>query len=236
MTWGNALPVLIVAGIFDLARAFFTMFWFFGPALAAIACTAGANSYLGTSIGTAAGNVVAGVCTAAAGVAGFFGAVPIEMFGMMMSMAFGLAGFIVLGLLLMRNMERMLVANATGIIWMMGSLALSEVPFVGAIPNFTLTLIKLYRTQIRFEKEVYATFVTEQGMALAQNQQQQLQYQQLLVEEQQAAAEQEEMERLAQEERDARTNAALARYQQEEAANDATFTPAEIPQKERLAA
>lgn len=214
MTWGKALPVLIVAGIFDLARTFFTMFWFFGPALAATLCTVAGNSYLGTDTGSLVGKAVAGVCTVAAGVAGFFGAAPLEMFGVIMSMAVGLTGFLLLIGLLIPNMRRMLAANSTGIIWGMGGLALSEVPFISALPNFTLTLLKLYRTQIRIEKEARQQYERNIALEVASRLQQQQQVALL----RQAEAKREAEEEEAQAARDARTDEALARYQEEKSA------------------
>ena len=57
MTWGKALPLLIVAGIFDVIRIFFEWFVFFGPALGAVACTAGVNSVVGTTVAATAGKL-----------------------------------------------------------------------------------------------------------------------------------------------------------------------------------
>ena len=85
MTWGKASPVLVVAVIFDLARNFFEWFWLFGPALFAVGCTAGMNSYIGTTITQLSGKAVAVGCMALAGVAGYFGVEVTEGFGIMMA-------------------------------------------------------------------------------------------------------------------------------------------------------
>lgn len=227
MTWAKALPVLIVAGVFDTLRAFFELFWFFGPALAAVACTAAGSTYVGT--------VVAGVaCTTAAAVAGFFGAGAIEVFGIVMSMALGFLGFLVLGLWVTLSNARIFKANTTGMIWLMGSLGVSLVPFIGAIPSFTLSLIKLYRVQIRVEKLAFKQFQASQAAAQLQERRRQ----EALLQERAAQTERERQEeemRQAEEEeaqaaRDARTDAALketelAEQRFGEAANDAQFAP-----------
>lgn len=228
MTWAKAMPVLVVAGVFDALRAFFEMFWFFGPALAAAACTAAGSTYVGTA--------VAGVaCTAAAAVAGFFGAGAIEVFGIIMSMALGFLGFLILGLWIILSNARIFKANATGMIWLMGGLGVSLVPFIGAIPSFTLTLIKLYRVQIRVEKLAFKEFQASQAAAQLQERRRQ----EALLQQKAAQAEikkqEEEMQQAEEEEaqaaRDARTDAALkkeelAEQRFGEAANDDVYSKA----------
>ena len=76
------MPVLVLCVIFDALRAFFSMFWFFGPALAALYCT----SKVSGAIGETAGGLF---CGTGAAVAGFYGFVPAAIFGTVMAMAVG---------------------------------------------------------------------------------------------------------------------------------------------------
>jgi len=158
MTWSKALPVIIVAGIFDAIRIFFEMFWFFGPAMAAIVCAAKATEYVGAS----AGNLLCGAAATVGGVAISEITTP---FGVVMAMAVGLFGFLTLGLWILMTNSRIFKANATGSLWFMGSLAVSEVPIVGAFPSFTVVLWKLYGTQIKAEKAALKKYLEKNADA-----------------------------------------------------------------------
>lgn len=168
MTRSKAMIVLVPAGIFDVARAFFEMFWFFGPALAWTLCTTGVNSVIGTTVANAGGQAVAGLCGAAAMVGGAAAAAPLEAFGVMMSMAVGFAGFLALGLLITIVNRRLFRAQATGLAWFIGSFAVSEIPFIGTIPAFTIAIYRLYRTQIRVEKAALKKWQEEQTVTQLQ--------------------------------------------------------------------
>lgn len=171
MTWTKASPVLIAAVIFDGARMFFEMFWFFGPALAAALCTAAASSVLG---GGGAATAVSGLfCSAGATAIGVLGAVPIEAFGILMSMALGFAGFLTLGLGILMTNSRIFKANATGFLWFIGSFAVSEIPLIGTLPSFTIVLYRLYHTQIKVEQAALKKYQEEQVAQQLQNRRQQ---------------------------------------------------------------
>jgi hypothetical protein len=87
----------------------------------------------------------------------------------------GFAGFLALGITILFSNPRLL-QEKSGALWLAGSFALGEIPFIGAIPSFTLTLIQLYRAQIRsdkeklkkFEEEIRAQQVRTQQLQLAQ--------------------------------------------------------------------
>ena len=145
MTWPKATPVLAIAVVFDPLRFLFTWFVFFGPALAALYCTLKVSDSIGT---TAAGFV----CTAGAGIVGIFGAEITTPLGAVMAMVTALAGWMAIGVYLIRKNPRIFRENA---LWFGGSLLLSEVPFVNSIPAFTITMLKMYSTQIRVEKIAY---------------------------------------------------------------------------------
>lgn len=168
MTWGRAIPVLIVCAVFDLARMFFEWFWFFGPALAAAACTAGVNSALETSVlAGLTGKMVAAGCTAAAGVAGFFGAGPIAAFGVVMAMAVGLFGWGTVTLILAITNPRIWQSNVWGWIWSIFALGISETPFLGTIPMLTITHLRLYTGQIKKDKAALKQYRKEQDKITA---------------------------------------------------------------------
>ena len=170
MTWMGALPVLVVAVIFDAVRLMFEMFWFFGPALAALYCA--------TKVGDVAviGGLLTKGCIAIAGVAGFFGSPAITAFGVVMAIAVGLLGWMTIGLILMMTNARIFKENAA---WFVVSLAVSETPIIGSIPALTLTLVKMYSHQIKLEKAAMKKYEEEQGVAQAREQQQMAQFAQM---------------------------------------------------------
>lgn len=163
MTWGKALPVIIVAVVFDALRFMFEWFIIFGPAIAAAACTAIGSSYVGTTISGV-------VCASGAAVGGFFGAAFIGPFGIVMAMATGLAGWLTIFIILMIFNERIFKENA---LWFAGSLLISEVPFVGSIPALSVVLWRMYHVQIKVEKAALKKFEKEQVDAQLEERRQQ---------------------------------------------------------------
>lgn len=163
MTWGKASPVLIVCVVFDALRIFFEQFWFFGPALAAAACTGVVSSWV-----SSLGGLTAATCTAAAGVLGYFGAAPIAAFGVIMAMAVGLMGWLAIGLILIMTNARIFEENAGHALWFAVSLLISEVPIVGTIPALTIIVWRMYRTQIKKEAVARRQYESEQAVALAE--------------------------------------------------------------------
>lgn len=155
-TMRQALPILAVCVVFDALRGMFEWFVFFGPALAALYCTI----KLGGTLGTTASGFI---CTTAAGIAGVFGAEFTAPFGIVMAMAVGFAGWLAIGLYLVKNNPRIFKENA---LWFGGSLILSEIPFVGSLPAFTLIVWKMYRTQIRVETAQFKKWEEENAVTL----------------------------------------------------------------------
>lgn len=172
MTWPKAAPILILGLVFDAFRLFCEFFWLLGPALASVFCTIGINNAIGTTLVSIAGAVVAGACTglvASLAVAGSFAGM-IEILSVVMAMSVGFAGWLVIGGLLTATNARIFKEN---VVWFVASLAISEVPFVGAIPALTLTLWKMYSNQIKIEKAAYKKWEGEQAAALREQQAQQ---------------------------------------------------------------
>lgn len=165
MTWAKASPVLVVCVIFDALRIFFEQFWFFGPALAAVACTNIVSGWVGSLWG-----LTAAACAAAGGVLGYFGAAPIEAFGVIMAMAVGLMGWLAIGLMLIVSNARIFEENAGHALWFAGSLLISEVPIVGTIPALTIIVWRMYRTQIKKEAAALQKYESEQAAARAEEQ------------------------------------------------------------------
>jgi hypothetical protein len=153
----------------------FEMFWFFGPAIAAVLCTVGASTLLGTgATATEIATKVGGaLCTVGAGAAAIYGAPAIEIFGVIMAMATGLAGWILIWIIVMMSNKRLLTENASSSLWLMGSLAISEVPFLGALPALTGTMLKLYSAQIKKEKAAMQAYEKEHAGEELQERQQQ---------------------------------------------------------------
>lgn len=189
MTWGKAMPMIVVAGVFDLVRIFFEMFWFFGPALVAAYCSMSASEWVGSLWG-----LTEAACATAAGVAGFYGAAVTIPFGTTMAMATGLFGYLTLGLWILMKNPRIFIANASGSLWLAGGFGVSVVPLIGAIPAFSLVLWRLYRTQIRVEKAALKKWEKEHAAAKRQEREQQAA---ALMRMQQAAANDEAYEQVA---------------------------------------
>ncbi len=171
MTWPKAMPVLAIAVMFDLVRMFFEWFWFFGPAVAAMACTAGVNTAIGTSVTGVIGKVVAGTCTGAAAVLGMYGVAMTGTFGSIMAMAVGLFGWMTIGLILTIFNKRVFKENA---LWFVASLGIAELPFIGTIPSFTFAMWRMYHSQIKREKKAFAQYEQSQAATQIQGQQQQM--------------------------------------------------------------
>lgn len=170
MTWLKASPFLIVAVIFDATRLVFEQFWFFGPALATVVCTVKATGLISSITFGLLGAKTAGlICSAAAVVAGAAAAGAIEIFGIVMAMAVGLFGWLSLMFALTAFNRRIFAANTTGVIWLVLSLGVSEIPLIGSIPMLTFALAKLFRTQIQKERRERRAFEAEQA-ALAEQQ------------------------------------------------------------------
>ena len=153
MTWAKASPIIAVAGIFDLLRMFFEMFWFFGPALAAAYCTSSVNSAIGTTVTATAGKIVATGCVTVAGVTGAALSEMTTVFGIIMAMAVGFLGWLTVGIIIIMSNSRIFKEEAGHSMWFALSLLISEVPFIGALPGLTGITWKMYRTQIKKDKE-----------------------------------------------------------------------------------
>ena len=202
MTWARAAPVLVVSAVFDAVSFMFDWFIFFGPALAAVTCTAVASGPLSTwTLGAFGTKTAAFACVNAAGVAGFFGAGVIESFGIIMAMVVSFAGWLVILIILLVFNQRIFKENA---LWFGGSLLMSEIPLLGSLPVITFVVWRMFSNQIRIETAAMAKWKKEQAEIQKREQGQQIaqmmQMQQAQLAEQEAANE--------------------ALYEQAEAAND----------------
>jgi hypothetical protein len=219
MTWTKASPTLIVAGIFDLARIFFEMFWFFGPAIVGLYCD---EKVGGVAV---VGKALSAACAAGATTIGVAGAPAIEAFGAIMAIAVGFFGWLAVGwfILLTRN-QRIFKSNAVNIAWFAGSLLISEIPFVGTLPALSGAMWKLHSAQIKKEKAALAAY----EKAHAEEELERRRQQEALLMQQQAG-------QVAEAEQEAANDAVY-----EEAANDAQYAAEEegreIPEEERRAA
>lgn len=162
MTWSGALPVIIVAGLFDLVRMFFEMFWFFGPALAAVYCTSVAKGYVGSLFG-----LTATICSVSAGLAGAAISEITIPLGVVMAMAVGMLGFLSLGLWILMTNARIFKTDATASLWLAGSFCLAEMPLIGTLPAFSMALWKLYKKQIEIEGKALAEWEKQHAAEIA---------------------------------------------------------------------
>ncbi|MEK7086585.1 MAG: hypothetical protein AAB951_02270, partial [Patescibacteria group bacterium] len=166
MTWPRAAPVLALAALFDLARFFFSLFWFFGPALAAAYCASKVSGWVGSLWG-----LTETACIAGAVVSGAYVSEITIPFGIIMADATGLAGFLVLGLIVIMTNARIFKSNPTIMLRLTGSLGVSIIPLIGAIPVFSFTLRRLYAKQIRIEAAARKRWEKEHSEEIAQQKQ-----------------------------------------------------------------
>ena len=164
MTWGRATPALIVGALSDVLRYFFLSFWFFGPALAAIACTVGVNSAIGTTIDGTAGKIVAAGCTAVAGATGYFSAPALIAFGTVMAMAIGFLGWLMIVFIIFATDARVLGENPLTVLWLFEGLGASVVVMAWGI----------YRTQIKKDKASLKKYNESQAAGQVQERNQQI--------------------------------------------------------------
>ena len=176
MTWGRALPMLVLCGVFDGVRAFFSLFWFFGPAIAALYCTSSVNSVAGTSVAESAGKVTGALCTTAAVKAGAVLSPALVTFGIIMAMAVGLLGWMTVYVRLLTHNPKIFKVGGGSVLTLLLGLCLAELPFLSALPSLTLSVGRLYRAQIKREKAELKEWEQEQAALQQQQSGQQIAY------------------------------------------------------------
>jgi hypothetical protein len=206
-------PILLlaIAVILDLLRAFFQLFWFFGPALAGFYCT--------TKVGDIAivGSTLAKACIVGAALGGAALSEVTAPIGVIMADSIGLMAFLGLGIWIAVRTARIFKAISSAPLQFAAAFAVGEIPFLGAFPVFTFILWRLYGAQIRVEKAALKKWEEgqQQQRLLEQREQQQMQLMQAHAMQQVAAND--------------------AQYAQAvDAANDARYD--EIPEELRAAA
>jgi hypothetical protein len=156
MTWPKAGPVLALAVLFDAIRIFFQFFWFFGPALAVGYCKVG--------IENAAASYA---CVGAASTVGYFGA-PIFMYlGSIGAIIAAIAGWMVVGLVVVSTNFRILYVNARTLLHYVMGLGVSLIPFVGSLPTLSVTMWLQYSLQIAHDKEKYTQWQKQNAAQMA---------------------------------------------------------------------
>ena len=120
------MPTIVMSGTFDTVRLFFTFFWFLGPALAALYCTAKASGVLSSwTFGWLGMKTAAIVCSGVAAVVGTAAVEATTPIGVVMAMATGLIGWLVIGMKMVMTNARIFKENLFSFVV---SLAVSEVP------------------------------------------------------------------------------------------------------------
>ncbi len=168
MTWGKAAPIIVVAVIFDALRFMCDQAWFFGPALAALYCTAKVSGILSTyTFGLLGTGTAAAACVTVAGVVGAAGVAAVEAAGTVLALAIGLLGWLTVTLFLVLTDSRIFKTDKSSLLWLVGGLFIAEVPFINMLPGLTGTTIKLFATQIRKEKAAHADWARANAARLA---------------------------------------------------------------------
>lgn len=170
----KASPILAVCLVFDAARSFFGMFWFFGPALAAAYCTTATSNTLATwTFGLLETKAAAAICATGAAAAGSLLSAPLILFGTVMGMAVGLMGWLVIGLVIMMTNARIFKDHAGHSFLFIFGLGLSEIPLIGVLPALTGSTLRMYHTQIKSDKESLRKYVAENANTQLQERRQQ---------------------------------------------------------------
>ncbi len=162
ITQSNRGFVLAFAATFDTLRLFFYFFVFFGPALAAVYCASKVGDIW------LVGGLATEVCIAAAAAAGVAGAGVTVPLGILMAEAVALVGFLTLGLIIIMTNRRLFKTAATAPAWFVGAFAFGAVPFLGALPVFTVVIWRLYGAQMKAEKAAHQKWEEENAQALRQ--------------------------------------------------------------------
>jgi hypothetical protein len=152
MTWAKAAPVLALSIIFYLLQQMFELFIFFGPAIAAVGCTLGANAVTGADLSGAGGKVTAVACTGIAGLAGIFGAAGFEGFGILMAIVVGFISWLTVGFVMVTTNFRIFTENASNGLKFLFGLLISEIPFIEMVPGLPIAVYRMYHAQIKKEK------------------------------------------------------------------------------------
>ena len=211
MTWTKATPVLAVAILFDALRLLFEWFWFFGPALAALYC---ANKVGGVEL---VGGLLTKACVIGATALGFAAVEVTSVFGTVMAMAVGFAGWLTVGIIILISNGRMLRANIFSFV---ASLLVSEIPIIGSIPAITIAVWRMYGRQIKTDRAAMKKWEAGQANIRLQEQNQQaMALLQIQAGEQQAADE----ESYAEEQAAQDELGAEAQFEEQEATNDDTY-------------
>lgn len=167
MTWSKASLVLALCVIFDALRFLFEQFWFFGPLLIGSGTAAAVSQVVGSqSAGTAVGALVGGATA-------LWGGPALEVFGIIMAMAFGLFGWMVVGLVLVITNARVFKEDAGGTVWFVSALFVSELPILGTVPALTVIVWRMYHTQIKKERLALSQYEHKQNSLLRQEQEMQ---------------------------------------------------------------
>lgn len=173
MTWGKAAFVLALCVVFDALSAFFGAFWLTGPLLGIGLCVGTVQGVAGEYVGVVTS---AGACTVLVKglqiAADFFtlgGASAAMMtFGAVMAMLVGFLAWGTVGFLLVLTNRRVFKENFGQILWLVGGLAIDQIPIVNTIPALTPVVWKLYRAQIKKEKSALAAYERQKAEIEAQ--------------------------------------------------------------------
>ena len=220
MTVPKAMPVLALVLVFYALRFIFEQFWFFGPAIAAAYCTAKVSDTVGTAIG-------ATLCSAGAGAVGYFGSGPIAAFGTVMAMAVGFLGSLTIWLIIALTNHRIL-KERSGVVKFVASGAVSEIPIIGSLPVFEVTILLMYLFQIAKEKMALKKWKAEQKQLQLQERNQKI------IKFQQERATQ--LEQAEQQEVENNEISEQKQIEQQESENKETNKEEEIPEDVRMAA
>lgn len=156
MTGGRATLLFAPAVLLDALKFACTQLWFFGPALIALAGSAAVG---GGWFGAAVGTIIGAGAAATAGAA-------IEMIGVILALAVGLLGWmLLLTLMIFMGIQPLHSRNFTAVLV---GFILSEIPFIDAVPSFTVSMWRVVQGQRKADKEARKKWQAENAEAIKQ--------------------------------------------------------------------
>lgn len=216
MTGSKSTLLISIAILFDALKFMCTQLWFFGPAIIGLAgSVALGGGWFGSIVGT-----VIGVATAAS-----VGAA-IEALGIILSLIIGVIGWLVMFALLIgmgvqpfgtRHFTPVLVGFLVG-----------EMPFVNALPTFTVPVWQIIRSERKADKEAHKKWKAENAALIKQQQRE------ALLAQKQLAALQADEDQAAQEEADAAQAEADAAAATDDNQEEEAIIPFDQPKRQPL--
>ena len=159
MTWLKALPILVLCVFFDAVRAFFNLFWFFGPQLVASGTNMWVSGILGGGAIARGAGAVAGAATGV--ISARYGYAVFIILGTILAIATAVLGFLVIALLLALFNPRIYGTTMGNKLLLLLGFGIGATPLIGGLPGMTGATVRMYYVQIKHDKAALKRWQTE---------------------------------------------------------------------------